>query len=190
MILSGDTVHFSSEANGNISEHPVIHILTALPDNLFCIDAKGVPLMNVVIQHSRQQVIGGGDGMEISGKMKIQFIHRNHLGITAPGSSSLNAKTWTKRRLSQCDDRFLPQLIHRLAKTDGGRRLPFPCRGRIDGSHQNQLAVLSVLDLFPKIIRQLRLIFSIKVQILFLDIQFFCNLMNRLKFRFQSNLNI
>ena len=44
----------------------------------------------MVVQKSCQQIIGRCDGMKITGKMQIQFIHGYYLCVTAAGSSTGN----------------------------------------------------------------------------------------------------
>ncbi len=39
-----------------------------------------------------QQVVGGGDGMDVTGEMQVEILHRDDLRIPAPGSTTLDAK--------------------------------------------------------------------------------------------------
>ena len=71
MIFSHNTIHFASKSNDSITEHTIVHIKTAFPYNLSCINAKFISLLNMVIKQSSQQIICRSNGMEISCKMKI-----------------------------------------------------------------------------------------------------------------------
>ena len=164
MILSYHPVHLAAKAYHNIAQVPVIHIQTALPDHLSWIDLKGIPLLDVIIQHSRKQVISRRDRMEISCKMKIQILHGNNLRISASGSSSFDPEARAKGRLTKGDDRFLIKLRQRLPQANRRRRLTLSCRSRIDRSHKYQLPVRPVFDPFPHLIGKLRLILSIEFQ--------------------------
>ena len=48
--------------------------------------------MKMIVNRCRKQIVGRGDRMEISGKMQIQILHGNDLGISAAGCSALYTK--------------------------------------------------------------------------------------------------
>ena len=96
MIFSYHSVHFVSKTYYDVAEHPVIHIQTSFPHNLPRINSEGISLLNVVIQHCSQQIIGRCNRMKISCKMKVQFIHGNYLSISASGCSSFYSEAGTQ----------------------------------------------------------------------------------------------
>ena len=53
-------------------------------------------MVNVVVNQSCKQVIGNPNGMEVSGKVKVDIFHWNHLGVPATGSSTLDPKDRAK----------------------------------------------------------------------------------------------
>ena len=128
--------------------------------------------------------------MEIPGEMQVQILHRHNLRITAACRSALDPEAGSKRRLTERDDRVFPKLCHGLSQSDGSGRLALSRGGRVDGCHKDQLSVLVVLYLLPEVIGKLCFVFSVKLQILFLDPRFFCNLCNGQHCRFLCNLNI
>ena len=71
MVLAHHSVRLCSKADDHVSQRTVVHVLTALPLHLAGIDAQGVALLDVIVQQRRQQVVGGGDGVEIAGKVQI-----------------------------------------------------------------------------------------------------------------------
>ena len=54
----------------------------------------------MVVQKSCQEIVGGGNCMEITGKVQIQILHRHNLRVSAAGCTSLDSKTRSKGRLS------------------------------------------------------------------------------------------
>ena len=64
----------------------------------------------MIVQQRSQQVVGRGDGMKITGKMQIQFIHRHYLCITAAGSSTFDTKAGPKDGSLSAITAFLPIL--------------------------------------------------------------------------------
>ena len=152
MIFSHHTVHLISKTNHDISQHPVVHIQTAFPYNLSGIDSEGISLLDMIVQHRCQQVIGGSDRMEVSGKVEIQILHGNNLGVSASGCPSFDPKAGAERRLAQRDQGLLPHLCHRFSKSDCRSRLSLSCGGRVDRCHKDELSVFVVFDLIPQFI--------------------------------------
>ena len=57
----------------------------------------------MIVDQRRQQVVGGGDGVEIAGEMEIDVLHRHDLGIAAAGRAALDAEAGPERGLAQAD---------------------------------------------------------------------------------------
>ena len=62
----------------------VVHIDDALPSDAFNVDAKLVALLNMVVEHGGQQVVGSTDGMEVAGKVQVDILHGDHLSQPPP----------------------------------------------------------------------------------------------------------
>ena len=71
MILSDHAVSRITETHHNVAQGPVVHILAALPDDSFGIDIQFIALLDVVVQHGCQEIIGRRDRMKIAREMKI-----------------------------------------------------------------------------------------------------------------------
>ena len=95
-VLPGNSLCFSAEPIDNMTELTVVHIHSALPGDLLRVDAEDVALLNVVVQHGGQQVIGGTDGMEVTGEMEVDVLHGNDLGITAAGRAAFDTEDRTQ----------------------------------------------------------------------------------------------
>ena len=100
-ILPGHALHPAAQAVHNIAQLPVVHVHAALPSDFLHVDAQGVALLNMVVQHGRQQVVGCADGVEIAGKVEVDFLHGHHLGVTTAGSAALHAEHGAQRGLPQ-----------------------------------------------------------------------------------------
>ena len=144
----------------------------------------------MIIQHCRQQIIGGGDGVKIPCKMKVQIIHGNNLCIAAAGSSPLQAETGTKGWFPQGDHSLFSQFIHCLSKSHCRRRLPLSCRCGVDRSDKDQFPIRAVLYTLPQIVCEFCFISAIQIQFFFLDIQLRGYILNRLHLSSQCNFNI
>ena len=91
-ILPGRAVGLAAETVHNEAKLPIIHVHRTLPGDAAGIDAQGVPLLDVVVQHGGQQVVGSADGMEVASKVQVDVLHGHHLGVAAAGRAALDAE--------------------------------------------------------------------------------------------------
>ena len=75
-------------------------------------------LVDVVVQQGGNHVVGGRDGMEISGEVEVDLLHRKDLGIATACSPALHSEAWTERRLTEGQDCFPARLCHTEGETD------------------------------------------------------------------------
>jgi hypothetical protein len=62
------------------------------------------------IDRSRQQVIGGGDGMNIACQVQVEIFHGYHLAISTACCAAFNPKGRALRRLPDACKDFLAQV--------------------------------------------------------------------------------
>ena len=100
VIFTYNPIHLVAKADNNISENTIIHIETSFPDNLSGIDIQCIALLDVIVHHCCQKIVGRCNGMKITCKMQVQVFHWYNLCVTAAGSTAFNAEARTERRLS------------------------------------------------------------------------------------------
>ena len=100
-----------------------------------------VALMNVIVEHGGQQIVGRADRVKITGEMQVDVLHRHHLCVPASGGPALDAEHRTERRLAQRQRRILADAAQAVGKTDGGGGFALPGRRGGNGGDQNQFAV-------------------------------------------------
>ena len=105
------------------------------------VDAELIALLDVVIEHGGQQVVGSTDGMEVAGEVQVDVLHRHDLGIAAASSSALDAKDGPQGGLAQRDDHVLADLAQAIGQTHRRGGLALARRRRRDGRHEDELAV-------------------------------------------------
>ena len=147
----------AAQPDDDLAQRTVVHVHHALPGDATRVDVQGVAVLDVVVDHCGEQVVGCADGVEVTGEVQIDVFHRNNLGITAAGRATLDAEAGSKRGLPQTDDGALAQPIQRIAKPNGGGGLAFTGRRRADGCHQDELAIGAVLQALDVVQRQLGL---------------------------------
>jgi len=189
-VFAHKTAGFTAQADNNMTESTVVHIHDAAPGNLTGIDPQFIALMDMVVNHCGQQVVGSRNGVHIPREMQIDVIHRNNLRIAAASSTALDSKHRPQGRFAECYDGFFANLIKGLDKANARRGFTFPSRGRRDGRYKDQFPVGFLFQAFQYIKGNLCFIVTILFQFFRMDIQFFSNLANWLHNIFLCNLDI
>ena len=161
-ILARRAVRLSAEPVDEVAELAVVHIHAAFPCNAARVDVHRVALLDAVIHHGGDEVVGGGDGVHVAGEMQVDVLHRDDLRITAACRAAFYAEHRSERRLAQGKARIIAFQTQGIRQTDGNRGLSLARRRRVDGGHQHELALLRKL-LQGEIIH-LCLILSVRLQ--------------------------
>ena len=120
----------------------VVHVDDALPGDALNIDAELVALLNMVVEHGCQQVVGGTDSVEVSGKVQVDVLHGDDLGPAAASGTALYAKDGTERRLAQGHGALDAATAQAIGQTDGRGGLALACGRGIDSGHEDKLGLV------------------------------------------------
>ncbi len=102
--LTRHAVHPSAEADDDVAQRPVVDVDHASPRHAPGVETHGAPVVQIVVDHRRQQVVRRGDGVEVAGEVEVDPLHRNDLAVAASGRSALDAEGRPHRRLTQGHD--------------------------------------------------------------------------------------
>lgn len=103
----------------------VVHVDDAFPDDAARVDVQGIPLLDGVVGHGREQHMGRRDGVEIAGKVQVDVFHGDDLGVAAACSAAFDAEAGSQGRFAQGDDGLLTDFGEALGQADGGRGFAF-----------------------------------------------------------------
>ena len=126
----------------DVAQRPVVHVHDAAPDHAADVDAELVAPIDVVVDQRREQVVRGGDGVEVAGEMEVHVLHRHDLRVAAAGGTALDAEIGSERGFADADDRLLADAVQAVAEAHGGGGLAFAGRRRVDRGDEDQLARL------------------------------------------------
>ena len=149
--LAGDAVGLAAEADDDVAQRPVVDVEHAPPGDVVDVEVELVALVQMVVDHRRQQVVGGGDRVEVAGEVQVEQLHRDHLAVAAAGGAALDAEGRAHRRLAQADGRLLADVLHRHAETDRRRGLALAERRRRDRGDHDVLGLRSVGELVDRL---------------------------------------
>ena len=167
----------------DLTQRPVVHVHDAAPDHAADVDAELVAPVDVVVDQRGEQVVRGGDGVEVAGEVEVHVLHRHDLRVAAAGRAALHAEVRPERSLADADDGLLADAVEPIAEADRGGRLAFARRRRVDRRDQDQLAVLAVLLRGDELGRDLRLVVAVGQEVFGWDAELGADLHDRLLLR-------
>ena len=141
----------ATECDDDLAQRAIVHIDDAAEIDAARVDLELIAPIEMIVDHRREQIMRRGNRMEIASEVEVDRLHRHHLRIAAAGSAALHAEAGAERGLAQSDDGLLADDAQRIGKADGGRRLAFARRGRIDGGDEDQFALRPGLGLFMRL---------------------------------------
>ena len=106
------------ESAHDVPEGAVVDVEHALPRDVVRIEPMRVAVVDVVVHHGGQQVVGRRHGVQVARQVQVQALERDHLAVAAAGGAALDPEGRSHGGLPDGDGR-LP--------TDAG---PGPARAR------------------------------------------------------------
>ena len=129
-VLAGHAVGHAAQAHDDLAQRPVVEVDHALPGDGARVDVQGVALVQVVVDHRGEQVVGRGDRGEVSGEGEVDVDHRHDLAVPATGRAALDAEHRAHRRLAQGHDALLADATQGVGQPDRGGGLALAGRRR------------------------------------------------------------
>ena len=140
-VLAADAVTGGAEAVDHVAELTVVHVDAAAPNDVVEVDVELVALLDVVVEHSGEQVVGSTDGVEVAGEVQVDVLHGDDLGIAAARSATLDAKHGAQRRLTQAEHGALADLAQCIMQANRRGGLALASRRGVDGRHEDKLCL-------------------------------------------------
>ena len=167
----GTPCELAAQADDDVPQRPVVHVQGALPEDAGRVEVD-VAEVEPVVDRRGQQVVRGGDRVEVAGELEVDRVRRLDAAGAAAGGAPLAAEDRPHRRLPQRQGRVLADPVQALGQADRRRRLPLAGRRRRDGRDQDQLAARArrlgpVQGLEP----HLRLVAAVRLEVLGVDLQ-------------------
>jgi hypothetical protein len=124
-------------------------------------------VVDVVVDEGCRQVVRCADGVHIPGQVKVEVLHRNHLGVAAARCAALDPEHRSQAGLADRDRRPQPEALQPLGETDGRGALALAERRRTHPGDDDVLAArtLTLQPLDPGQ-RDLRLRVSVQLNLI------------------------
>ncbi len=131
--LPRDSVLGGAEADHQVSQGPVVDVEHPTPRDVVHVDPELVSVMEMVVEHGRQHVVGGGHGVHVAGEVEVQRLEGHCLAVAPARRASLDAEGGAHRCLADGDGGALGDVAHGLAETERRGRLALAQRSGGDG---------------------------------------------------------
>ena len=188
-VLARHAVGLAAHAVHHVAQLAVVHVHHALPGDLAHVDAQLVALLDVVVQHGGQEVVGRADGVEVAGEVQVDVLHGNDLGVSAACSAALHAEHGAQAGLAQRDDHVLALASQRVGQAHRRGGLALAGGRRVDGRHQDELAG-RVLLVGEQVVVHLRLVRTVQLEIRLRHARLLGDRADVLGFRRLGNFNV
>ncbi len=104
-----------AEAGDDVVDAPlVVEVDDAAPGDGPGIDVELVPVLEVGIDHRRQQVVGDAHRVHVTGEVEVEVLHRHDLGVAAAGRAALDAEDRAQAWLPDAGHDLLAEHPERL----------------------------------------------------------------------------
>ena len=98
----------AAEADDDGTKRPVVHVHRARPRDSAGIEAECIALMQVIVEHCRQQIVRGRDGVKVPGEVEVDLVHGKHLRVAAARRSPFTPNTGPRLGSRMQTTTFLP----------------------------------------------------------------------------------
>ncbi len=127
-----------AQSDDDVAQGAVVHIDGARPGDATHVQAQRIAVVQMGVEHRRQQVVRAGDRVEVTREMQVDVLHRHDLRIAAPRRPTLDPEHRPETRLADAEDRVLAEALQRLRQSDGHRRLALARRRGVDAGDEHE----------------------------------------------------
>jgi hypothetical protein len=140
-------------------------------------------VQDVSLDQRGEEVVCGSDGVDVAREVKVEVLHRNDLGVAAPGGAALQAEDRTERGLPQAEDGSLADDAETLGQRDGRRRLALAGLRRRKRCNADELPVGAILEPLEHPEIDLPLVAAMRCDLAWLEAQLLGDLADRSQLR-------
>src|SRR4029453_9422570 len=89
--LADDPILAHAHAGDDVAQGAVVDVQDPPPGDAVPVDVEEVVVVvDVVVDHGGEQVVRGGDRVQVAGEVQVHRLHRDHLARAATGAAALD----------------------------------------------------------------------------------------------------
>src|SRR5215212_1557073 len=188
--LARDAVGVGAQPNDYIPQGSIVYVHHPPPGNALQLEVEGVALVEVVVDHGGELVVGLGYRVDVAGDVQIERLHRHDLAVAAAGGAALDTEHRAHRGLAHRHRRRFADVLEGLPEADGGRRLPLSQRGGRHAGDHYVFGLRPAGELFDGVELYLGYTFSVGFQEMLTDAYLGSYLVQRPELRLSGDLQV
>ena len=139
-----------------MAQGAVVEVDNAADFDAARVDAEFVAVLQVVVEYGCGEVVCQRDGVEVTGEVQVDVFHRQHLCVSAAGSTAFHAEDGAQGGFAQGKHGWvfaswdvpvflLCQLVDAVGQADARGCFAFAGWGGAHGGDEDELAVLGTV---------------------------------------------
>ncbi len=140
-VPAGEAVAGAAEADDDVAEGAVVEVDDAPPGYAAGVEKEGVAVVEVVVDHRRQEVVGLGDAVHVAGEVEVDVLRGDYLGVAAAGRAALHAEVGAKGGFADGQGGLLAEAGEGVGQSDGDGGLALAAPGGGDGGDENKASI-------------------------------------------------
>jgi len=85
-------MRLAAQPDDHIAQRAIGDVEYARPLGCMWIDLERIAVVEMVVDEGGAKVVRGSDGVNVTGQMQVDVLHRNHLRVSATGGASVDAE--------------------------------------------------------------------------------------------------
>ena len=140
-VAARHAVFDAAQPDDDVAQGAVVQVNHPAQDNLPGIDAQLVAVLEVIVHHGREQVVGLGHGVHVADEVQVDVLRRHHLRPSGAGAAAFDAEIGPQRRFPDAEDGPLAQVPQGVGQADRGGGLADPLGRGGHGADEHQVTV-------------------------------------------------
>ncbi len=128
---------FVAQPADDVAQRAVVDVEHALPGHAVRVEPQRVPVVDVVVDHGGQEVVGGRHRVQVARQMQVQVLERDDLAVAAAGRAALDPEGGAHGGLADGDGRLPPDAGQGLTEADRRGGLALAERRGGHGGHDD-----------------------------------------------------
>ncbi len=122
------------------AEGAVVDVEDPFPEDAVWGEGGGA-LLDGVVEDGGEEIVGGGDGVEVAGEVEVDGLGGLDGAEAAAGGTAFAAEDWAHAGLAEGEGDRVAGGFEALGETDGDGGFAFACGGGGDGGDEDELAL-------------------------------------------------
>ena len=131
----------AAQADDDVAQRAFVQVNDPAQDDAARVESEFVAVLEMVVHHGAEEVVGLLHGVHVADKMKIDILGGHNLRMAAAGAAAFDTEVGPERWFAQAEHAAFAESAECVSEADGGGGLAFTLRGGGHGRHEDKPAV-------------------------------------------------